>query len=273
MNVNAFTELIKSEEKAKKYLLQFCWKNHQRFCPRCNSRKLYRLREGRRRCSRCGYTFHDFSARFINTGKLSCVQWLWLLKLYELDAPLKIMATQLDLTYNTVHKVMGAIRRSILCNALDASMYLNLGFMNADGPPFTPVFGVMERGGWVFVDLAPDLTPEAVAHFRANFHMRTRTRGRLVYTDRYRHYDCLLFHAASEEILHPFMKGSGEDLLIDSKSGFWPYLLQRVQSSRGLSPKWFPFVLKDLEFRYNHRQEDIIGLVAAFLCAFVPKGE
>ncbi len=270
MDVNTFSKIIKSEQNAHKFLMEFCWKNHQRFCPRCRTRKLYKLVQGRRRCSRCGYTFHDFSGRFINTGKLSCVQWLWLLKLYELDAPARTMAAQLALTYNTVHKALGTIRQAVLCHALDAALYIDLGFLEPDGPAFTPVFGLMEREGWVFADLAPDITPDVVAHFRGNFHLRTSTQGRLVYTDRYRHYDTLLFQARDEAMLQQF-KGGREPLAIDAKSGFWPYLRQRLRSSRGLSGKWFPFVLKDMEFRYNHRQEDILARVAGYLCGFVPK--
>ncbi len=83
MNFQEYEKIIKNENSAKKYLLQFCWKNHQRFCPKCRSRKLYALQGGRRRCARCAYTFHDFSQRFLNNGNLSCQQWLRLIKLFE----------------------------------------------------------------------------------------------------------------------------------------------------------------------------------------------
>jgi len=56
-------ELIRSESKAKKYLSKKCLKNGHRICPRCNSRKRYKLADGRYRCSRCLYAFHDFSGR------------------------------------------------------------------------------------------------------------------------------------------------------------------------------------------------------------------
>ncbi|NLP05694.1 DDE transposase, partial [Candidatus Fermentibacteria bacterium] len=66
MRLEAYESLISSPASARKYLLGFCWKNHQRHCPRCRTRKLYRLADGRRRCSKCGFTFHDFSGRWIN---------------------------------------------------------------------------------------------------------------------------------------------------------------------------------------------------------------
>lgn len=71
MDLEAYEKLVFTETPARRYLLGVCWKNHQRFCPRCRCRKVYRLADGRRRCARCRYTFHDFSGRWINRGALS----------------------------------------------------------------------------------------------------------------------------------------------------------------------------------------------------------
>ncbi|MDO8531386.1 MAG: DDE transposase, partial [Dehalococcoidia bacterium] len=38
----------------------------------------------------------------------------------------------------------------------------------------------------------------------------------------------------------------------------------------GVSPQRFPLYLKELEFRYNHRQEDIFPRLVQYLCDFVP---
>ena len=100
MDLNTYYKLIASESRARKYLLEKCFKNHQRFCPRCRSRKLYKLQEGRYRCSRCEHTFHDFSGRWINRGRLSSVQWLSLIKLFELEVSVRKMALQLKLSWD-----------------------------------------------------------------------------------------------------------------------------------------------------------------------------
>jgi len=94
MDLSTYYNLISSESNARKYLLGKCFKNHQRFCPRCNNRKLYKLKGGRYRCSRCSYTFHDFSGRWINQGRLTCVQWLFLIKLFELEVSVRKMSLQ-----------------------------------------------------------------------------------------------------------------------------------------------------------------------------------
>ena len=37
MDLNTYEKLIRTESSARSYLLGYCWKNHQRFCPRCRA--------------------------------------------------------------------------------------------------------------------------------------------------------------------------------------------------------------------------------------------
>ena len=104
MDLNTYYKLIYSENMARKYLLGKYFKNHQRICPRCRERKLYKLKEGRYRCSHCDYTFHDFSGRWINQGRLTCIQWLSLIKLFELEVSVRKMALQLNVSYRAVYR-------------------------------------------------------------------------------------------------------------------------------------------------------------------------
>ena len=98
MDLDTYYKLITSEQAARKYLSKKCRKNGHRFCPRCKQRKLYKLADERYRCSRCDYTFHDFSGRWINQGRLSYVQWLSVIKLFELEVSAHKMSLQLGLS-------------------------------------------------------------------------------------------------------------------------------------------------------------------------------
>ena len=121
MDLNTYYKLVYSENSARKFLTKKCRKNGRRFCPRCDHLKLYKLSSGKRRCSRCKYTFHDFSSRWINHGRLSCIQWLSLIKLFELELSVRKMAEQMNLAYNTVSQAARTIRYSILAHASDAN--------------------------------------------------------------------------------------------------------------------------------------------------------
>ena len=61
--------LFKGRTDAHGYFRDLCWQGGV-FCPRCQSRRVYVLKEGRMRCGGCGYTFHDFSGRWINRVKI-----------------------------------------------------------------------------------------------------------------------------------------------------------------------------------------------------------
>ena len=120
MELSTYYKIISSESKANKYLSKKCLKNGHRICPRCNNRKLYKLTTGKRRCSKCKYTFHDFSGRWVNYGRLSSVQWLSLLKLFELEQSVRKIAEQMNLAYNTAYKAIETIRYAIIAHAEDA---------------------------------------------------------------------------------------------------------------------------------------------------------
>lgn len=262
-------------------MLKFCWKNHQRVCPRCRCRKVYTLSTGRRRCSRCGYTFHDFSLRFLNNGNLTCGQWLRLLKLFELDIHTGRMAEQLSLSYNTVYKAMYTLRLAILSHSLDADRILHsidgLGIgpngkikaapAASSGGGRIPVFGIVERNGQVFADLIPELSVESVLHFKLNFHLKTASLGKIVYTPPYKHYEALLLGGLPQ---YPGIVHQDKGLAIDASKGFWSFAKGRLRQFKGVSPRNFPLYIKELEFRYNHRNEDPFPHLCRFLCSFVP---
>jgi transposase len=203
MELNVYQTLISSEGNARKYLLGKCFKNHQRFCPRCRQRKLYRLADGRYRCSRCDHSFRDFSGRWINSGRLTAIQWLWIIKLFELEVSVRKMALQLGLSYRSVYGAVNAIRMAILSHAEGAQSLLG-GEIELDEAYFggrrkgkrgrgaagkVPVFGILERDGQVHVSVLPDVSAATLLKLT----VKKVRRGSVVYTDRCGSYDSLMF--------------------------------------------------------------------------------
>lgn len=282
MDLITYEDLIKSESAARSYLLKFCWKNHQRFCPRCRMRKNYRLNSGRRRCARCGYTFHDFSRRWINNCQISCRQWLRLVKLFELEVPTRQITSQLKLSYNTTYKALNTLRLAITAHGLDARQILGnedgLGLAPGgrsyqsrigSGPGTVPVFGIMEKSGLAFVDMIPGFYSETIRHFKISFQLRTTRLANVIYTDKYQRYLTLIFCGRTASDLKLF-KGHEESVTIDGTKGFWSFVKPRLMKYNGIRPDRFPLYLKELQFRYNHREEDIFPLLIEYLCDFVP---
>jgi transposase len=283
MDLETYYKLISSENRARNYLSKKCLKNGHRFCPRCNHRKLYELKDNRRRCARCKYTFHDFSGRWINHGRLSCLQWLSIIKLFELEVSVRKIAGQMNLAYNTAFGAIQTIRYAILAHADDGPNLLS-GEIELDEAYFggrrkgnrgrgaagkVPVFGILERQGKVRVTVVQDVSAETLL----NLTLKTVRRGSIVYTDKFRSYDSLMFCGYRHlKVDHKKRFTSGK-VYINGLEGFWSWAKERLIKYHGVSKVNFPLYLKELEFRYNHRHNDIFEKVADYLCDLVPELE
>jgi len=281
MGIDSYHKLISSERAALRYLSKKCRKNGHRFCPRCRQRKLYKLADGRYRCSRCDYSFHDFSGRWINSGRLTAIQWLWIIKLFELEVSVRKMALQLGLSYRSVYGAVNAIRMAVLSHAEDAKSLLG-GEIELDEAYFggqrkgkrgrgaagkVPVFGILEREGQVHVSVVPDVSAATLLKLT----VKKVRRGSVVYTDRFGSYDSLMFCGYRHlKIDHQKLFSSGR-VYINGLEGFWSWAKERLMKHHGVSKARFPLYLKELEFRYNRRTEDLFDQVANYLCDLVPK--
>lgn len=284
MDFVEFERHVRNESAARRYLLKRCFPDGDPVCPRCSCEKVYRLADQRLRCGGCRYTFHEFSRRFLNRGGLSCRDWLRLLKLFELELTANRMSPELRLSYNTVYKAMTSLRLAILAGALDApqllhpSSGLDLGLAEKPAEDDAhvalnryPVFGIIEKNGWVFIDLLPQVQAETVLHFNLHFSLKLTRMGSIIYTDRYQRYDALMF-CGDDGLPLNYVNIRGRSAYVDSLSGsFWSFARARLRRFNGVTPRRFPLYLKELEFRYNHRNEDIFPLLADRLCALVPE--
>jgi len=95
-------------------------------------------------------------------------------------------------------------------------------------------------------------------------------RGSIVYTDRYRIYDALMFCGYRHLKVDHGKQFSRGRVYINGLEGFWSWAKERVIKHHGISAHRFPLYLKELEFRYNHRDQDIFTIIAQYLCDFVP---
>ncbi|MBP1700416.1 MAG: Transposase-like protein [Deltaproteobacteria bacterium] len=275
MDLRSFKYMLRGEDSVKRYLVKACWKNDVRFCIRCEARKVYWIRRDRYRCSRCGYEFSDFAGRWINKVKLPPREWLWLIKLFELEISARRASQQLGISYPTVHKAYHLIRRSIIAHSGNGDL-LSDGEIEAKEPGFDgrskaprvenfkpgfPVFGILERKGSVKVEPLRDLSAEAVL----NLAVKTARRGSIVYTDRWGRYDALMFcdYKHFADYGKRFSRG---DVPMNGMEGFLSYAKERMNKFHGISKEKFPLYLKEMEFRYNHRRKPIFNTLVRYLC-------
>jgi transposase len=281
MKLSSFEFVTKSERSAQRYLVKACWKNYRRFCHHCKTRKIYRIRRYRYRCTRCGYEFGDFTGRWISYLNISRKNWLWIIKLFELELSARKASRQLGLSYPTVLKAFHILRKSIVAHTQDSEVLLS-GEIEADETYFggrrkgkrgrgsrnkTPVFGILQRKGLARVEILKDVSAESIL----NATVKTVRRGSIVYTDKFRSYDSLMFcgyrHLKIDHQKH-FSRGK---VYINGLEGFWSYAKERLIKFHGVSKERFPFYLKEMEFRYNNRNKSIFDILVQNLCDLVAK--
>ena len=280
MELKTYERLVSDENRARKYVLGITLKNHQRFCPRCLCRKLYVLADGRRRCSSCRYTFSEFAGRWINRSNLSCADWLRVVKLFELELSTRNIAKQAGLPYKTAYRAVTILRLAIMSQAQDARELLGLevemdesyfggrrkGKRGRGAAGKVPVFGILERDGRAFVQVVPDVT----AHTLVGMAVKKVRRGSIVYTDKYSAYDSLMFCGYRHLSVDHSKRFSRGKVYINGMEGFWSWAKERIIKHHGVSPERFPLYLKELEFRYNNREEDIFPLLVSYISMLVP---
>ena len=280
MDIEGLEFITKTENKARLFFKKFCWKKGHIFCTRCGSYNTYRLRGKKYRCKRCKYTFHDFSSRWLNKVRISYKKWLWVIKLFELEVPAYKISQQTKLSYPTSLRALDILRYSIISQAHDAQELLG-GEIELDETYFggrrkgkrgrgafnkVPVFGIFERKGKVKVEVVKDVSAESILEMT----IKTVRRGSIVYTDKFRSYDSLMFCGYRHLKVDHKKKFASGKVYINGLEGFWSYAKQRLIKFHGVSKEKFPLYLKEMEFRYNHRHENLFTLLAKNLCNFVP---
>jgi transposase len=281
MDLNTYYKIVCNEKKAQKYFTKKCLKNGRRFCPRCHGTKLYKLSDNRRRCAKCKYSFNSFTGRWLGSSRLTYTTWLSVIKLFELEVSVRKMTEQLNINYKTVYHAVHLIRLAILSHAEDAEDLLS-GEIELDESYFggrrkgkrgrgaagkVPVFGILERNGKVRVSVVPNVTAETLISLT----VKTVRRGSIVYTDKFRSYDSLMYCGYRHLKIDHSKRFSSGKVYINGLEGFWSWAKERLIKHHGVSPKYFPLYLKELEFRYNNRHKDIFEIISNSLCDLVPK--
>lgn len=278
MKIESFEFITKSENRARLFFKKECWKNGLVFCTRCRSRKIYRITGKKYRCKKCHYTFHDFSNRWINELRISFKKWLWIIKFFEVELSARKIAQQVGLSYPTILRAVTILRLALWFDRGEEEFFK--GEIELDEAYFggrrkgkrgrgaagkVPVFGIYERNGTVRVDVVKNVTAESLM----NMTIKKVRRGSIVYTDKFRSYDALMFCGYRHlRVDHKKQFALGK-VYINGLEGFWSYAKERIIKFHGVSKERFPLYLKEMEFRYNHRHHHLFNLLAQNLCNLV----
>lgn len=118
----------------------------------------------------------------------------------------------------------------------------------------TPVFGLLKRGGKVYVTIVKNCSKAQLMPIIK----RKVLEGSTIYTDGWKSYDGLILNGYKHyRIYHSkneFARGKNH---VNGIESFWSYTKRRLNKFNGIKKERFPIFLKESQYRFNHRHEDL----------------
>lgn len=210
--------------------------------------------------------------RFVR-ARISRAKFRQLLKLFALDLTATQITALTKLNRNTVNRYLTLIRQAIAAHCERESPFS--GEIELDESYFgarrvrgkrgrgaqgkTIVFGIYKRDGRVYTEIVPDCKKESLqAIIRGKVELQAT-----IHTDGFRSYDGIVHmgykkHYRVRHDRDEFARGSAH---INGIEGFWGMAKTRLVKFRGMRRSTFYLHLKECEFRFNHRDEDLYRLL------------
>jgi transposase-like protein len=207
--------------------------------------------------------------KYINRSRITEAKFRALVKYFSLDLDAHRIASLVGLNRNTVNRYLRLLRERIAeyCERkfpLQGEIEVDESYFGpkrvkgkrgrgAGGK--TPVFGILERGGKVYTEIVPDCAKRTLQRI---------IRGKvepdsIIHSDHWRGYDGLVDmgykkHFRVNHGVNQFVQGKGH---INGIESFWSFAKRRLDKFHGLPKSTFYLHLKECEYRFNHRDQDI----------------
>lgn len=211
--------------------------------------------------------------KYANRSKISESKIRQLLKHFALDLDAQRIAVLCNLNRNTVNRYLNMIRIRIaeFCEQnspfrgeieVDESYFgarRQKGKRGRGAYGKTPVFGILQRGGKVYTEIVPNC---AKATLQAIIRGKVSPES-IIHSDQWRGYNGLVDIGYEK---HYRVKHSNDEFVnnkshINGIESFWSYSKRRLQKFHGVPQNTFYLHLKECEFRFNHRNENIYAIL------------
>ena len=276
MNLLELTKIIKTEKKAFEYLCEQKEKlGRKLLCPFCKSDKYYVMNRTYLRCKNCRKDYNPFSNTIFNKVKIGYRKWLLLIKLFEIETSARKASKEVKISYTTALKAFNLLRQ-VIASELAKNDEILKGEIEADEAYFggkrkgkrgrgsknkVIVFGILERKGKVSVSIVRDVKAETLMKET----VKKVRRGSIVYTDKWKGYDSLMFCGYRHLSIDHGKRFSRGKVYINGIEGFWSFAKERLIKHHGISPSKFLYYIKEQEWRYNNRDRDLYSLLLKYI--------
>ncbi|HJJ50060.1 MAG TPA: IS1595 family transposase [Methanocorpusculum sp.] len=238
-------------------------------CPKCNSKKLYKMSSGKRRCSECKYDFipHNLPLR------LTRDEWKQIIHLFLMEQNSNSIIERTRFERRRVFRALTKIRLVLAKDVPDifsgtvevdetyvGGQWKNKrksirdhGTKRGRGTKKQPVFGILCRNGQVWAEVVDDVGAETLQPLIS----RKVSTGSTICSDTWKAYTGIAARGYVHRLVNhgerQYSDGKGNH--INGLEGFWGFLKRKLASKGGITNQKLPLYLAEYIWRYNHRND------------------
>ena len=211
--------------------------------------------------------------KYFYRSRISESKFREIIKLFSQDLQATQISNLTGVSRVTINKILKEVRQRIA--AFCETEFPFIGEVEVDESYFgarrikgkrgrgaygkTIVFGIFRRNGKVYTEIVPDAsraTLQAVIRGRVDI-------DSIIHSDKWRGYNGLVDLGYKKH----FRVDHGKDEFVSGRShingieGFWGLAKSRLAKFKGLSKSTIYLHLKECEFRYNYRKENLYKLI------------
>ena len=207
--------------------------------------------------------------KYVKHAHISEVIFRKVLKLFCADIPALTAAGLVGLSVQSTQSLYDGLRLRIMELALEEARPF-AGEVEIDESYFgprrvrgkrgrgaggkTPVIGLLKRGGKVFTEIVENCSKAALMPIIKGQVLSEAT----VYTDGWKSYDGLVLGGYKHHRIHhhqnQFARGRNH---VNGIESFWSFTKLRLAKLRGIRAQYFFLHLKESEWRWNHRHDNL----------------
>ena len=207
--------------------------------------------------------------RYISHAHISAVKFREVLKLFCADVPALTTSGLVGLSVQSTQRFYDRLRLRILELAVKEARPL-AGEVEIDESYFgarrvrgkrgrgaagkTPVIGLLKRGGKVFTAIVENCSRAELMPIIKGQVLSAAT----VYSDGWKSYDGLVLGGYKHHRIHhhqnQFARGKNH---VNGIESFWSFTKLRLAKLRGIRAEYFIIHLKESEWRWNHRRDNL----------------
>lgn len=247
MNLIELSELLLDEKKAEQYLLEVGILKTFTKCEKCGSEKLGRIRRGRYKCYGCKAEWSFRKGSILHLQSINVSKFIGIIMCFYLELTSRQAMELLKINRRTTDKIYSQIR--LIISELD---FEQLAKYNTIIKNETATFAIKINNGRVDVSIKSDETTG-----ESEFTL-TRTRvpkSNATYLFNYSRIKYLLHNDELEKFP-------------TAADHFFRFARERLLKYRGTKQAYLYLYLKEIEFRYNKREENIFEKIVEKIADF-----